>query len=51
MEAKQIIAKRVAQEFKNGDFINLGIGLPTMAVDYISKPIDDVLLTSKLKVI
>lgn len=39
MEAKQIIAKRVAQEFKNGDFINLGIGLPTMAVDYISKDI------------
>ena len=32
MEAKQIIAARVAQEFKNGD-------LPTLAVDYISKDI------------
>ncbi|PHR70660.1 MAG: succinyl-CoA--3-ketoacid-CoA transferase [Arcobacter sp.] len=39
MEAKQIIAARVAQEFKNGDFVNLGIGLPTLAVDYISKDI------------
>lgn len=39
MEAKEIIAKRVAKEFKNGDFINLGIGLPTKAVDYISKNI------------
>ena len=39
MEAKQIIAPRVAQEFKNGDFVNLGIGLPTLAVDYISKDI------------
>lgn len=35
MDAKEIIAKRVAAEFKDGDFINLGIGLPTKAVDYI----------------
>lgn len=39
MEAKEIIARRVAKEFKNGDFINLGIGLPTKAVDYISEDI------------
>ena len=39
MDAKEIIATRVAEEFKNGDFINLGIGLPTKAVDYISKDI------------
>lgn len=39
MDAKEIIAKRVAQEFKNGDFINLGIGLPTKAVDYIRSDI------------
>ena len=32
MEAKEIVASRVAKEFKNGDFINLGIGLPTKAV-------------------
>lgn len=40
MEAKEIIAKRVAQEFKDGNFINLGIGLPTKAVDYISNDIN-----------
>jgi len=40
MEAKEIIAKRVALEFKNGNFINLGIGLPTKSVDYIPKNIN-----------
>ncbi|MGB7401646.1 MAG: 3-oxoacid CoA-transferase subunit B [Arcobacter sp.] len=39
MEAKEIIAKRVAQEFNDGDFINLGIGLPTQAVNFIPKDI------------
>jgi len=39
MDAKEIIAARVAREFKDGDFVNLGIGLPTKAVDYISKDI------------
>lgn len=40
MEAKEIIARRIAAEFKDGDFINLGIGLPTKATDYISKNIN-----------
>jgi len=39
MDAKEIIAARVAQEFKDGNFVNLGIGLPTKAVDYISKDV------------
>jgi acetate CoA/acetoacetate CoA-transferase beta subunit len=39
MEAKDIIAQRVAKEFKDGDFINLGIGLPTKVANYISKDI------------
>lgn len=35
MEAKTIIAKRVAQEFKDGYVVNLGIGIPTLAADYL----------------
>lgn len=35
MPVKEIIAKRVAQELHDGDVVNLGIGLPTMVVDYI----------------
>jgi acetate CoA/acetoacetate CoA-transferase beta subunit len=34
MDAKVIIAKRVALELKNGDLVNLGIGLPTMVPQY-----------------
>ena len=37
MHAKEIIAKRIAQEFKDGDFINLGIGLPVKSVEYMPK--------------
>jgi 3-oxoacid CoA-transferase B subunit len=33
--AKKIIAKRVAKELKDGDVVNLGIGLPTMVGNYI----------------
>jgi acetate CoA/acetoacetate CoA-transferase beta subunit len=35
MEAKDIIATRVAKEFKNGDYVNLGIGIPTLVVNYL----------------
>lgn len=33
--AKQIIAKRVAQELRDGQLVNLGIGLPTMVANYV----------------
>ena len=33
--AKQIIAKRVAQELRDGQLVNLGIGLPTMVSSYV----------------
>ena len=38
--AKEIIAYRVAQELKDGDVINLGIGLPTMVANYIPEGVD-----------
>jgi acetate CoA/acetoacetate CoA-transferase beta subunit len=34
-DPKKIIAARVAQELKDGDVVNLGIGLPTMVADYL----------------
>lgn len=38
-DLKERIAKRCAKEFSDGDFINLGIGLPTMVADYIGEDI------------
>lgn len=32
---KEIIAKRIARFFKNGNVVNLGIGLPTLVGNYI----------------
>jgi acetate CoA/acetoacetate CoA-transferase beta subunit len=34
-DIKALIAARVAQELKNGDVVNLGIGLPTLVADYL----------------
>ena len=34
-EIKAFIAKRVAKELKDGDVVNLGIGLPTMVPNYL----------------
>ena len=41
-DLKARIAERCAKEFKDGDFINLGIGLPTQVADYLP---DDVAVT------
>lgn len=43
MDIKEIIAKRIAQELKDGDVVNLGIGLPTMVANYIPENIQVVL--------
>ncbi|KPU27401.1 acetate CoA-transferase [Caloranaerobacter sp. TR13] len=41
--AREIIAKRVAKELKDGDVVNLGIGLPTMVANYIPDGVDIIL--------
>ena len=41
-DLKARIAKRCAKEFEDGDFINLGIGMPTMVADYLP---EDVIIT------
>ena len=42
-EVREVIAKRVAKELKNGDVINLGIGLPTLVPNYLPKDVELVL--------
>ncbi len=42
MGEKEIIASRIAKELKDGYFVNLGIGLPTMVVNYVP---DDIHIT------
>ncbi len=43
MDAKEIIARRVARMFKDGDFVNLGIGLPTEVPNYLPKGVEVIL--------
>lgn len=40
---KNGIAKRIAREVKNGMYVNLGIGIPTLVANYIPEGIDVVL--------
>src|SRR5258705_13690557 len=35
MDAQTIIARRVAQEFRPGNLVNLGIGIPTLVASYV----------------
>lgn len=40
---KNGIAKRIAQEIKNGYYVNLGIGIPTLVANYIPDKLEVVL--------
>ena len=40
MLTKEQIAKRIAQELKDGYYVNLGIGIPTLVANYIPEGIE-----------
>jgi len=42
-DPKVIIASRVAQELKDGDVVNLGIGLPVMVANYLPEGVEIIL--------
>jgi acetate CoA/acetoacetate CoA-transferase beta subunit len=42
-DVKNIIAARAAKELKDGDVVNLGIGIPTMVVNFLPPGVDIVL--------
>lgn len=40
MDNKEFIARRIAKELRDGDVVNLGIGLPTMVANYIPEGVN-----------
>ena len=40
LSSKEIIAKRVALEFKNGDLVNLGVGIPTLVPGFVKEDVE-----------
>ena len=40
MNAKELIARRIARELKDGFYVNLGIGLPTMIAAFVPAEIE-----------
>src|SRR5712671_3976728 len=40
MDIRERIARRIARELKDGDYVNLGIGLPTLVANYVPPDVD-----------
>ena len=40
MLTKQQIAQRIARELKDGYYVNLGIGIPTLVANYVPEGIN-----------
>ncbi len=39
-DIRERIARRIARELKDGDYVNLGIGMPTLVANYVPSGID-----------
>ena len=40
MEKRERIVRRIARELHDGDYVNLGIGMPTLVANYVPPGID-----------
>ena len=40
MDIRERIARRIARELKDGDYVNLGIGMPTAVANYVPAGVD-----------
>jgi 3-oxoacid CoA-transferase subunit B len=43
MDKRELIARRIAQELKDGFYVNLGIGIPTLVANYVPAGMEVVL--------